>query len=187
MGLLSLSTVFALERTESTFADSADGSKSATAFVPKGGGVGQITDLSYDLDTNVQTGTVSIRVAEQEKAINSATSGTGTVLWFDNDPTLSSATEYVIFWDDSAKEYFLYNVVASAATSVTIAQTAPISTTNDRIYPCAPQADRYAANVVSSTLGECNIWVPSDLPSALSIDGNTTSCRISVSGRRVKY
>ena len=170
----------------STFGSSADGTASATAFVPKATGLARVTDLSYNLDTGTSTGTVDIRRGESEKAIASATSGTGTVLWFDNDPTAVSAQEYVIFYDDSAATYFLYKCTASAATSITIQETAPITTTSDKLYSCLATVRRHAQNPKSSTVGPVNIWLPSDLPSALTIDGNTTSCRISVNGVRVR-
>lgn len=168
----------------STFGDSEDGTKSATAFVPKAIGPACVTDLQYALDQGVTTGTVDIQRAESETSVNSATSGTGTVLWFDNDPTKVSSAEYVIFWDDSAATYFLYRCVTTAATSITIQETAPITTTSDKIYPCLPTVRRAVTNPKSNTMGTSAIWLPSDLPSALTIDGNTTSCRISVNGVR---
>ena len=168
----------------STFGDSEDGTKSATAFVPKAQGHAQITDLAYNLDQGTTTGTVDIQRGESEQAVSSATSGTGSVLWFDNNPTLVSLAEYVIFWDDSAATYFLYRCTGTAATSITIQETAPITTTSDKIYPCLPTVRRHALNPKSNTIGPADIWLPSDLPSALTIDGNTTSCRISVNGVR---
>ena len=170
----------------STFGSSADGTRSATAFVPKAAGLAQVTDLAYALDQDVSTGTVDIHRGEREISVNSATSGTGSVLWFDNDPTAVSAAEYVIFWDDSAAAYFLYRCVTTAATSITIQETAPILTTNDKVYPCMARVRRFAQNPKSNTIGACDIWLPSDMPSALTIDGNTTSCRISVNGKRIK-
>jgi hypothetical protein len=169
-----------------TFSDSEDGTRSATAFVPKAAGFAHITDLAYKLDAGVTTGTIDIHRGEREIAVNSATSGTGSVLWFDNDPTAVSALEYVIFWDDSAAAYFLYRATASASTSITIQETAPITTTSDRVYPCSAVTRRHATNTVSNSLGACDIWLPSDMPSALTLDGNTTSCRIAISGRRIK-
>jgi len=170
----------------STFSDSEDGTRSATTFVPKAAGFAHVTDLSYRLDSGLTTGTVDIQRGEREIAVNSATSGTGSVLWFDNDPTAVSVSEYVIFWDDSAATYFLYRCSASAATSITIQETAPITTTNDKVYSCLPTVRRHAAAVVSNSLGTCDIWLPSDMPSALTLDGNTTSCRISITGNRIK-
>jgi hypothetical protein len=170
----------------STFSDTADGTKSATAFVPKGGGFAHITDLAYRLDSGLTTGTVDVRRGEREIAISSATSGTGSVLWFDNDPTATAVGEYVIFWDDSAAAYFLYKCTATAATSITIIETAPITTTSDKVYPCSATIRRHATAVVSNSLGSCDIWLPSDMPTALTLDGNTTSCRISVNGNRIR-
>jgi len=174
------------EYVNSTFSSSADGTTSATVFVPKGSGFAHITDLSYDLDSAVTTGTVDIRAAESEQSIASATSGTGTVLWFDNDPTHVSAQEYVIFFDESANAYFLYKCTATAAASITIQETAPITTTSDKVYPLKATARRHAVNVISGSLGSADIWLPSDLPSALTIDGNTTSCRISINGVKIR-
>jgi hypothetical protein len=170
----------------STFSDTADGTRSATAFVPKAGGLAHITDLAYRLDAGLTTGTVDIRRGEREIAISSATSGTGSVLWFDNDPTATSVGEYVIFWDDSAAAYFLYKCSATATTSITVLETAPITTTSDKVYPCSATVRRHAPAVVSNSLGSCDIWLPSDMPTALTLDGNTTSCRISVNGNRVR-
>lgn len=184
---LSLSvSVHAQQYVVSTFSDSEDGTKSATAFVPKASGFAHITDLAYRLDAGVTTGTVDIHRGEREISVNSATSGTGSILWFDNDPTAVSAQEYVIFWDDSASTYFLYKATVSAATSITIQETAPITTTSDKVYPCSAVTRRHATNTVSGSLGSCDIWLPSDMPAALTLDGNTTSCRISVTGNRLK-
>lgn len=184
--LLSGSALQAAElHVKSTFGASADGTTSSTVFAPKASGVGQITDLAYRLDSGLTTGTVDIRRAESEQSISSATSTTGSVLWFDNDPTLVSLAEYVIFYDDSAGSYFLYRCTATAATSITVQETAPVTTTSDKIYPCMATVRRHAPAVVSNTMGNNNIWLPSDLPSALTLDGNTTSCRISVSGVRL--
>lgn len=170
----------------STFGDSEDGTRSATAFVPKANGLAKVGDLRYNIDSNVTTATVDIQRAESEQAIASATSGTGSILWFDNDPTLVSVSEYVIFWDDSAATYFLYRCKATAAASITIQETAPITTTSDKIYPCLPTIRRPVPQPLSGTIGSVDIWLPSDLPSALTLDGNTTSCRISVMGTRFK-
>jgi hypothetical protein len=184
---LSLSvSVHAQQYVVSTFSDSEDGTKSATAFVPKATGIAHITDLAYRLDAGLTTGTVDIHRAEREISVNSATSGTGSILWFDNDPTAVSAQEYVIFWDDSASTYFLYKATVSTATSITIQETAPITTTSDKVYPCMAVTRRHATNTVSGSLGSCDIWLPSDMPAALTLDGNTTSCRISVTGNRIK-
>jgi hypothetical protein len=186
LGLAFALNVQAQQFVVSTFADSEDGTRSATAFVPKSAGFGQITDLAYKLDAGITTGTVDIHRGEREIAVNSATSGTGSVLWFDNDPTAVSALEYLIFWDDSAKTYFLYRATVATATSITIQETAPITTTSDKVYACSAVVRRHAPNVVSNSLGACDIWLPSDMPSALTLDGNTTSCRIAISGVRKK-
>jgi len=171
----------------SVFNTSANGTASATVFVPRGAGIAHITDVSYDLDTLVTTGTIDIHQAESEQSITSATAS-GSVLWFDNDtPTHVAALEYVIFYDVSTNTYYLYRTTASAATSVTIQETLSAATTTaDKIYPCKAVSRRHAPNVVSSTLGVADIWLPSDLPSALTLDGNTTSCRLSISGVRIK-
>jgi hypothetical protein len=170
-----------------TFSDTADGTKSATAFVPKGSGFANITDLSYKLDAGLTSGTVDIRRAEAECAITSATSGSGTVLWFDNDPAQTAVGEYVIFLDVSLNTYTLHRVSVAGTTSITVLDTVSVATTtSDKVYSCLPTIRRHAPSVVSSVQGTANIWLPSDLPSALTIDGNTTSCRISVNGVRIK-
>lgn len=185
--LLAVTPIRATDEIQSTFSSTADGTKSATAFVPAANGFANVTDISYDLDTAVATGTIDIRQAEVEKAISSATSASGTVFWFDNDPTIVSAGEYIIFYDASANQYYLNRCNASSATSITVYETiTPATTTSDKIYSCLPTVRRHAVNVTSESLGLVDIWLPADLPSALTIDGNTTSCRISINGKRVK-
>jgi hypothetical protein len=169
------------------FNDTADGTRSATAFVPAGQGLAHVTDLTWDLDATVTTGTVDIRRGEAEFAVSSATSASGTAIWFDNDPTFVSAYEYVIFYDSSLKTYSLFRCVTSAATSITVQETIGVATTtSDKLYSCLSTIRRHAPNVTSSTWSPADIWLPSDLPSALTVDGNTTSCRISVSGTRIR-
>lgn len=167
-----------------TFAESADGTTSATAFIPKGDGLVHITDLAYRLDGGLTTGTVDIRRGEVERSVTSATSAS-TQIWFDNDPTIVSGAEYVILFDDSANTYYLYRCVTTAANSISVQETTVATTTSDKLYSCRATVRRHAP-IMSNSTGAVDIWLPSDLPSALTIDGNTTSCRISVGGTRVK-
>jgi hypothetical protein len=185
MGLVLAANLQANDIVRSTFSESADGTRSATAFVPKGAGFANVTDISYRLDSGATTATIDIQRAEKEHAVTSATTSTA-VLWFDNDPAAISLSEYVIIYDESSNSYSLTRCSATASTSATVYSTQSL-TTSDKVYSCLATVRRHAPEMVTETVGSVNIWLPSDLPSALTLDGNTTSCRISVDGRRISY
>lgn len=172
----------------SVFGESASGTKSATVIVKPGKEPGVVTDLTWEVDTGVTTGSVDIRLGKKRFAVASATSGSGTVLWFTNSGTQVAADDFVIFHDVSVGTFTLHRVQASTATSATVYETVSVATTtDDLVYSLLSVLRRPARPVTTSgTTGPAavEIHIPADLPSAFVIDGNTTSCRINVNGVR---
>lgn len=192
--ILKLIAVLALAFTVSVNAQGIDsivlegntGTRSATVIVKPGTGVAELKDLAYRVDASNASATVDIRTGKGRVSVNSATSGSGTVLWFDNDPTVITTSDYFIFEDVSLGTFQLNRCTATATTSITVLDaTGVATTTDDRIYTLNSRVRRPAPEIASSsTIGVTSIWLPANLPSALTLDGNTTSCQISVSGVR---
>lgn len=172
-----------------TIALGATGTTSATVVIPKGNGFLNITDLIWDLDNTVTSGTIDIRAGEAEFGIASATSGSGTVLWFANTGTAVAAGEYVVFFDESAGSYTMTRANVATTTSITVADTISVATTtSDKVFSLKSAVRRNAPDITtSSTVAGQSIWLPRDLPSAITVDGNTTACKIGVSGVRTLY
>ena len=172
----------------SVFGESASGTRSATAIVKPGKEPGIVTDLTWEVDSGVQTASVDIRLGEKRYAVASATSGSGTVLWFTNSGTAVAADEFVIFHDVSVGTYTLHRVQSATATSVTVYETVSVATTtSDFVFSLLDVMRRPARPVTTSgTTGPAavDIHIPADLPSAFIVDGNTTSCRVNVNGVR---
>jgi hypothetical protein len=183
---LTASVAFGQAVVESTFVEGNTGTTSATVIVKPGSGAAEVSDIAYRLDTGTTSATVDIRTGKNRVQPNSATSGSGSVLWFDNNPTLVSAQDYVIFNDVSGKTFELLKCTASASTSITVQETISVATaTDDYIFPLNSRVRRPAPPVNSTTAGnKASIWLPAGLPSAITLDGNTTSCQISISGTR---
>ena len=169
---------------QDVFSQSATGTTSATVFVEGGGGFGEITDLSYRLDSNVTSGFVAIRSGQTKYPITSATSATGSVLWFSNTGTGVAQNDYIVFFDQSEGQYYLRRVTAATTTSVTLLTSlAPATTTSDYVWSLRDPVEKAVApGLTSGQSTVTSIWLPRNVPSAITLDGNTTSCRISVSG-----
>ncbi len=175
---------------EQNFNVSATGTTSATAIVPSGTGIAEVTDLSYRLDAGTTTGTISQYAGARAYLITSATASAASVLWISNDSTGIAVGEFIIFLDASTGNYFLRRVSAATTTSITINSSIAVTTevTNDRVWSTLATVEKPVENLTtganSRSGGLCSIWLPAGVPSALVIDGNTTSCRISVNGVR---
>lgn len=177
------------QATEATFLAGATGTTSATVFVPTASSAAEIRDLSYRLDAGVTTGTVDIRVAKARYSITSATAASGTTLWFANTGSaIVTQGDYVIFEDASSPtaNYYLYRAKTVTSTSITVQETiTPATALLDNVYPLNATVRRPAPPVNSTTsANRVSIWLPAGLPSALTLDGNTTSCQLEVSGVR---
>lgn len=171
--------------TESVFNSSATGTTSATAFVPVGEPIGMVSDLSYRLDSTVTTGFIGEYVGARQYLITSSTASAASVLWFDNSGGGVAAGSFVIFLDHNTQTYFLRRVSTAATTSCTLyASIAVTTTTQDRLWLCSTAVERAVVASNSSTGGVAQLWIPASMPAAIVIDGNTTSCRISISGFR---
>lgn len=176
------------QATESTILAGNTGTTSATVFVPTGTSAAEIRDIAHRLDNGVTTGTIDIRTAKSRSVVTSATSASQSVLWLDNDPTLVSVGDYVIFEDadSTTTPMYLFRAKASASTSITVQETIGVATTtSDNIYPLRAAVRRPAQPNHSPTANpHVSIWLPAGFPSALTLDGNTTSCSIAISGVR---
>ena len=172
-----------------TYAVGATGTTSATVVIPKANGFLEITDLIWDVDNTITSATVDIRAGDIEYAVASATSGSGTVLWFTNTGTAVAVGEYVLFYDESLGTYTMVRVNAATTTSVTCQETISVATTVlDKVFSLKTAVRRNAPDITtSSTVAGQSIWLPSGLPSAITIDGNTTACKIEASGIRTLY
>lgn len=172
---------------DAVFNVGATGTTSATAIVPAALGTGQITDLATRLDAGLTTGTIEIRNATTRKAVTSATSASGTQLWFTNTGTAVGVSSYVIYFNAAAGSYTLVKALAATTTSITAtAAITPATATTDFVYPLAAVVSR-PVSTATSTSTPASIWIPSGMPAALTLDGNTTACRIAVSGVRSEY
>lgn len=167
-----------------------NGTTSATVIVPQGEGMANITDLSVRLDSGVTTGIVSIDIAKTVHAITSATAASASVFWFDNAASDVAVSGFIIFLDQSTGTYYLRKVSAASTTSCTTYSSVPVATlaTYDKIWSCLSTIQKPVFTNVSATLGSSTpgIWLPSTMPVAFTVDGNTTSCRITLSGIRTR-
>jgi len=184
LGLVLVAQVRA-EVTESVFNKGATGTTSATVIVPNGNGEAVINDLAYQIDAGLATATIAIRPGKTKFAVTSATSASGSVLWFTNSGTQVGVASYVIYFNAANATYTLLRASAATTTSITVQETiTPATTTSDLVYSTEGTINRHALPSQTFTSGNVNIWLPKNVPSALTLDGNTTSCRISISGRR---
>lgn len=164
------------------FNQGASGTTSATVFVKPGNAFSEITDLAWRLDAGVTTGLIIIRTGEAKYDVNSATSGSGTAVWFANTGSDVASADYIIIYDESTGDYLLRHVTAVATTSVTVSESISVGlTTSDKVWLVSSSVQRAVPNTISSA-SALSIWLPKDAPTAITVDGNTTSCRISVSG-----
>lgn len=189
--LLAVTSAAFAQTQSGSFNESATGTKSATAFVPSGLGDGEITDLSWRLDNGVSSGFVSMKTGRAKFVSTSVTGASGTVAWFSNAGTQVAAGDYIIIEDVSSysSNLALFRVLVATTTSVTTDSTiTPALATNDLIWwvPASQVSEKAVANTVSNT-GSVAIWCPGAGPTAVTIDGNTTACRIQISGVRTKY
>lgn len=169
------------------FNESATGTTSATVFCDPRNGFANLTDLTWRLDAGVTTGLVTFRSGDTPYAVTSATSSSGTVVYFTNTGTSVAASEHVIVYDTSAGDYYLRYTSAAATTSVTVTQSiSPALTTDDKIWSVIGSVSRAVPNVNSLTAA-VNIWLPQGRPTAVTLEGNTTSCAISVNGVSSPY
>lgn len=170
--------------TESSFNSSSSGTTSATAFVPVGEQLGMVSDLSVRLDNSVTSGFVGQYIGVRRYLISSATAASASVLWFDNGQSGVTGSSFIIFLDQSSGSYFLRRVSVATTTSCTLYSSMAIATTTlDSFWLCGTTVEKPVLST-SNTGGLVNIWVPASCPAAFVIDGNTTSCRISISGFR---
>lgn len=186
IAMLALGVTASYAQVESTFVEGATGTTSATVVVKPGTSAAEIRDVGFRVDAGNNSATIDIRTGKSRKNVNSATSGSGTVLWFDNDPTVATTDDFVLFEDASLGTYSLLRVQASATTSITVRETISVATTtSDGVYPLNARVRRPAPVSPSSTVSYVtSIWLPAGVPSALTLDGNTTSCQIAISGVR---
>lgn len=187
LGLIFAVSAQAADVIDSIINDGNTGSASATVVVKPARGWGHITDLNTRVDANNTSATVDIRQGVEQLAVTSSTSGSGTVLWFANSsPTRVAVSDYLLFNDVSAKTYTLLRTTAVTSTSATVETTISVAlSTSDFLYTLASRIRRpITQGNASQTSGLANIYVPANMPSVLTIDGNTTSCQISISGER---
>lgn len=187
LGIIGLLAAFAVgsvnaQDSQGTFVVGTNGTTSATAIVPPAAGVAVVTDLVGVPDAGNTSATVNIRTGKARKAVTSATTA-GTTVWFSNTGTNLTSQGYAIVHETAANTLMLVKVASATATQVQVYETLPNLDTSDYIYPLNVAVPRGALTSWTAS-GPVNIWLPANLPSALTLDGNTTSCRISVSGYR---
>jgi hypothetical protein len=177
------------------FNSSASGTTSATVILPESNDFGNVTDLAWKLDAGLTTGFVAIQAGQNRHPVTSATASAASVLWFNNVGNDSSgfdvsAYEYLIFFDKSTSTYYLRRTNAAATTSVTLQASISVTTvvTDDAVWSTYAAVEKPIIGSTSATVGSGlgNIWIPAKAPTAFTIDGNTTACRISVSGVRAR-
>jgi hypothetical protein len=165
-----------------TFQGSNSGTTSATVFVPPERAFAQVTDLSWKLDAGTSTGLVVFRPGDVRYASTSATSGSGTTVWFANTGTAVTAGEYIIIFDESAGSYLLRQVNGATTTSVTVTESISVGlTTSDQVWSVTGSFARPVSQSTSGT-SAMSVWLPENKPVAITVDGNTTACRISTFG-----
>jgi hypothetical protein len=180
---------FASGEVTGVYNTSSSGTTSATIFVPGGSEPFNITDLNWRLDTGCTTGQVIFRSGESMYQSTSVTSASGTVVWFSNpsSTTAVAVNDFIIIYDESAGTYFLRTVTAATTTSVTVSESlSPGLTASDKIWSVNQSVSRPVVAINSLTTA-VNIWMPRSVPTAITLDGNTTACRISASGVRTNY
>lgn len=186
LGIIGLLAAFAVgsvnAQEQGTFVVGTNGTTSATAIVPPAAGAAVVTDLVAATDAGNVSATVQIRTGKVRKAVSSATTA-GNTVWFTNTGTNLAVQGYAIVHETSANSLLLVKVASATATQVQVYETLPNLDTSDYIYPLNVTVPR-GANMSGTVSGPVNIWLPANLPSALTLDGNTTSCRISASGYR---
>lgn len=173
----------------------ATGTTSATVFIPPGSEYGNITDLAARLDAGVTTGQVIFRVGDVQYNSTSATSASGTTVWFANTGTSVAVGEYIIVYNVTSAQpsgsgtYFVRQVSAATTTSVTVSESiASALTTSDLVWGVPTSVSHPVGNGVNSTTAAIGqVWLPKGKPVAITVDGNTTACRISVSAIRSNY
>lgn len=172
-------------RVEKVFNSSATGTTSATVFVPKGAGVAEVKGLAWRIDAGVTTAFVGEYIGRKQYAITSSTASAASVLWFNNANSEVTDGSFVIFYDLSADTYYLRRVTTATTTSVTLLNSIAVTTTtSDLIWGCLPAVNMPVGDPARTSGGFPQLWLPTENPVALVIDGNTTSCAISVSGAR---
>lgn len=187
LGIIGLAVAFVAasvnaQDNQGTFVVGTNGTTSATAIVPPAAGAAIVTDLVAATDAGNVSATVQIRTGKVRKAVSSATTA-GNTVWFTNTSTNLAVQGYAIVHETGANTLLLVKVASATATQVQVYETLPNLDTSDYIYPLNVTVPR-GANMSATVMGPVNIWLPANLPSALTLDGNTTSCKLSVSGYR---
>ncbi len=166
---------------------SATGTTSATLIVEGTADPVELTDQSWRMDASVTTGLIAFRSGDVRYPVTSATSASSTQLWFANTGTAVAVGDYVIIHDVSDDSYILNRAAAATTTSITVQSTiSPAITTSDNVWSVNDNtgSEKPIPATASATSSFGSIWLPAGRPTAVTIDGNTTSCRISVSGVR---
>jgi hypothetical protein len=171
----------------STFQEGSTGTTSATVVIRPSEGSAHVTDIIYKLDSTLTTGTISVYPGKARFLVTSATAS-GTTLWFDNSSSAVAAGDFVILSDVSTVNNYLYRTTAVTTTSVTInSSITAATTTSDIVYSTRGRFVRHAPTInTSQTFPSVSVWLPSGVPSAIAVDGNTTACSIFVSGVRTR-
>lgn len=169
--------------------ESASGTTSSTIYIDQGsGGIVQLTDIGTKVDSGNTSATLSIQTGKARYAVTSATAATGTALWFDASNAGVSIGDYILHDDASAGTLTIYRLSAVATTSATTMSTLPVLATADNVWTLRAAVTRPAFDSATSgtiaTIGTMNL--PGREPSVLILQGNTTACRLSVSGIRIK-
>lgn len=198
LALLFACSLNSFAKVDEVFTSSATGTTSATVFVPKGGrgtpaatggvwssGVAEVTDLAWRIDSTVTSAFIGQYIGQKKFIVNSSTAANASVIWFANNNSDVAASEFIIFYDESANDYYLRRVSAATTTSITLYSSIDITTTTtDQLWSVGTVWQKPVGYTTSASNGSAGLWFPAGAPAALVIDGNTTSCSISISGRR---
>lgn len=184
------------------------GTTSATTVVAAEAGSCKLTDIMTRVDTGVSTASVVFRQGVTQHRVTSSTTANGTALFFNNvnsQGTLAvQKTDYVIFQPigsnvgivpSAQSPYVLLRCNNATSTSITVQETITTSTTisttsptqTDVIWSTLGSFSKPVPNgTLSPTSGSLqNVWLPADVPTALTLDGNTTACSLFISGIRI--
>lgn len=164
---------------------SASGTTSATVIVEGGNAPVELTDVGFRFDAGVTTGLLVVQSGDAQYDVASATAASTSIIWFTNTGTAVAVGEYVILFDESTGDHYLRRVNAATTTSVTVQASIGIAQTIlDKVWSVDSTVERPVTGNPSATSNVGRVWLPAGRPTALTVDGNTTACRISVSGVR---
>lgn len=186
IGILLMTVGAYAEEIQGIVNTSTSGTTSAMAYITAGNSTAvKLTDIAWKVDAGNVSSTLNIRQGIKRFASTSATTSSA-VVWFANADSQIAAGSYLLFEDTSAGSLTLTRASAASTTSATCYDTFS-ATTSDNVWALSTVVTRPAVDTATSgTKLPGDVWLPGSAPTALILDGNTTACKLSVSGARVR-